>query len=217
MRLALLVAVLAAAPAGAQSADAPAADARAAGARAARAADRAAWAPTARGVRLLGGYASASGLADRYRAASVEPQIGRFVADGLAVSLRAGVSAGRGTFTDTETVDGVTTEREGRAVSYGVTLGPSVTKYFGQAGAAVYPFVGAGAFGVVSRSTQTRAGQPDDESTYRSLAGSARAGLMVPVARNVSIEAQVIGSVYDLSTRARGTVGFSAGIATFLY
>lgn len=212
MRLALLLAVLAAAPARAQSAEVPIA-----GTRAARAADRATWAPTARGVRLLGGYASANGLADRYRSASVEPQIGRFVADGLAVSLRVGASAGRGSFTDIETVSGVTTEREGRAVSYGVTLGPSVTKYFGQAGAAMYPFVGAGAFGLVSRSTVTREGVPADRSTYRSLAGSARVGVMVPVARNVSIEAQVVGAVYNLSPRVSGNVGFSAGIATFLY
>lgn len=208
-RLVLLLAAFAAAPAQSQPSALPATDARAA--------DRAAWAPTARGVRLLGGYASAGGLAGQYRSASVEPQIGRFVADGLAVSLRVGASAGRGTFTDIETADGVTTEREGRAVSYGVTFGPSVTKYVGQAGAAVYPFVGAGAYGVVSHSTQTREGRPDAESTYTSLAGSVRVGLMVPVARNVSIEAQVVGSVYDLSSGARGDVGFSAGIATFLY
>lgn len=206
--LVLLLTVFATAPVGAQ----PTADARTAEARD----DRAEWAPTARGVRLLGGYASASGLTGRYRNASIEPQVGRFVADGLAVSLRLGASAGWASF-DIETTGGVTTEREVRSASYGLTFGPSVTKYFGQAGAAVYPFVGAGAFGYVSRSRQTTDGRRGDATVYSSLAGSARVGLMVPVARNVSIEAQIGGSLYDLSPRVRGDVGFSAGIATFLY
>lgn len=205
--------MFAAAAAGAQ----PVTDARAAETAAARAADRAAWAPTARGVRLLGGYASAGGFTDSFRNAGVEPEIGLFVADGLAVSLRLGANAGWGSFTNTESVDGVTTEREVDVASYGLAFGPSVTKYFGQTGAAVYPFVGAGASGRVNRSTQTRDGERDDVSVYRSLAGSARVGLMVPVARNVSIEAQVVGGVYDLSPSVQGNIGFSAGIATFLY
>lgn len=183
----------------------------------ARAADRATWAPTARGVRLLGGYAAADVFQSSFQSVGIEPQVGRFIADGLAVSLRLGVNASRSSLTNVDEIGGVVTEQEFRSTGYGVAFGPSVTKYFGSTGSALYPFVGASAFGYASRSTSGPVGQPRTTDSYSRLAGSARVGVMVPVARNVSIEAQLVGSVFDLSPRVRGGVGFSAGIATFLY
>ena len=178
--------------------------------------DRATWAPTAQGVRLLGGYAAAGGFNNGF-SASLEPRVGRFVRDGLAVSAQVGVSGSRSSFTSVDLVDGVPRESEQRTRSVGVSFGPAVTQYFGGAGAAVYPFVGAAVYGDWSRSWSGVVGQPLNSGAYWGLSGSARAGVMVPVARNVSIEAQVYGSVYDLDPRLDGNVGFSAGISTFLY
>jgi hypothetical protein len=214
MRLALLLAFLIAAPAMAQATDAVPGEADAA---LARAADRATWAPTARGVRLLGGYASAGGFTGRFQSAGIEPEVGRFVADGLALSLRLGVNANRSSYTNTDFDGTQVVEQDFRSSGYGLSFGPSVTKYFGSTGEAVYPFVGVGAFGYVSRSSSGLEGEPRSVQTNGSLAGLARVGVMVPVARNVSIEAQLVGGLYDLSPRVRGDVGFAAGIATFLY
>lgn len=205
MRLVLLLAVLAAAPAWAQTTDGTDAD------------DRAAWHPTAQGVRLLGGYAAASAFVNNTTYADLSPEIGRFVRDGLALSLRVGLSGWRSSYAEFGVTDGVLTESDGRATSVGLSIGPAMTKYFGEAGATVYPYVGASALGFVRRSKAGPVGGERISYHDRGLSGSARAGLMVPVARNVSIEAQVVGSVYDLSAGVRGSMGFSAGISTFLY
>lgn len=215
MRLALLLAILVAVPATAQTPDAVSSETDAA---LARATDRATWAPTARGVRLLGGYASAGGFGSGGFSASVGPTVGRFVRDGLSLSLGVGVGASQSTFTGLAPVGSTVLDPEYRSRFLSLGIGPSVTQYFGRTGAAAYPFVGVSAQGSWQRYSSGLIGEAPTTGSGWSLGGGARAGVMVPVARNVSIEAQVIGNLYDDGNGGvDGNVGFTAGIATFLY
>lgn len=178
-----------------------------------------AWRPTARGVRTLGGYVGMAHQRDgdnRSLSASVYPSAGRFVADGLLIEVSGGVDASRSRYT---TFDEIGQPVAARSGAIGGALGPSVTKYFGALDARAFPFVGASVYGSVSRSRTTRDGSDLGARTFRSAHADLRAGVMVPIARNFAIEAQLTVPVYDSpgDSPFGNSLYLSAGVATFLY
>jgi hypothetical protein len=193
--LALLAALLLAPTADAQTADAPVY-------------------PVARGTSLLGGSASLV-RSDRTTTAFLAPRVGRFVADGLALSLDLGVTHSRSTFTTLEAdgFDLVEVERTFR--STGLGLGPTVAYYLGSPEASVYPFAEAG-LSLDYRFSSGFEGADDDSF---GVGGEVAAGVMVPVARNVGLRAQVFYQAYDVGGDSDfgDLYGLSAGFTSFLY
>ena len=178
-----------------------------------------AWRPTARGVRTLGGSIYAAHHRDgddRSLSASAFPSAGQFVADGLLIEVSGGLNGSRSRYT---AFDGLSQPVAARSGSVGGALGPSVTKYFGALDARAFPFVGASVYGSVSRSRTTWDGSEVGAGTFRSAHADLRAGVMVPIARNFAIEAQLTVPVYDSpgDSPFGSTLFLSAGVATFLY
>lgn len=182
--------------------------------------DEEAWRPTARGVRTLGG--SVGGVYSRFdsgRSVSLgaSPAVGRFVADGLLLEMAVGANVFRSRF---DSVDEANQPAEIRSRSVGGSVGPSLTRYFGTPDARLFPFIGATARVQGSWSRTSTDGSESGTGSRLDFFSETRAGVMVPVARNVGIEAQVVLPVFDTfggGSFNRTHVFLMVGVSTFLY
>lgn len=176
--------------------------------------------PVARGTRLLGGSAGVT-RSDDATSAFLAPQVGVFVVDGLALSLDLNVSHFRSTSPAVE-FDGFIVRDEETVRSTSIGAGPGVAYYFRGPGAPVYPFV-SGDVAIAYRTSSFSIGDFNDDSVE--LQGGVAAGVMVPVARNVGLQAQAFyqafdfgrGSEFEGVSSFRDVYGLSVGFTTFIY
>lgn len=173
--------------------------------------------PIESGTRLLGGGASLIRL-DGGFAANLSPRVGRFVGDGLALSTSASVTYQRSTFTTVGIGPGgelVEQDATQRSVSLG--LGPEVTYYVGGAARAAYPFVSANAQLQYYDSEAT--GFSEFALSRFDLSAQLSGGVMLPVARNVGLQAEAFYQANGLTRDVERSdyYGLSVGFTTFIY
>ena len=167
--------------------------------------DRSTWDQTAQGIWLLGGGAGLT-RSSSSTTATAAPYVGLFVADGLALAAQVELSYSRTKFTSDLREESISSTRVG--------IGPGVQYYFGGQGASLRPFAEADLLATYSRLTSDFL---DVETAEWSVSGGAAAGVSVPIARNVAVQAQAFYRAYDLTGNTSSYYGLSAGFSTFIY
>ena len=167
--------------------------------------DPSTWDQTARGVRLLGGSAGLT-RSSSSTTATAAPYVGVFVTDGLALAAQVELSYSRSEFTRDL--------REETISSYRIGIGPGVQYYFGGQGASLRPFVEADLLATYSGLTSALV---EIETADWSVSGGGAAGVSVPIARNVAVQAQAFYRAYELTGNASSYYGLSVGFSTFIY
>jgi len=167
--------------------------------------DRAAWDQTAKGVTILGGSASVVRVGSS-TSAVLSPRVGRFVADGLALSTRLTLAYSR-----------AVSERAGTSSSTQLGVGPMVTYVFGDG--PVRPFAEADLAVTYVRSTNDlRQALGDGPDSNLTIGGGLAAGVELPIARNVALRGQAFYRTSNLSFDSPFEFyGVSAGFSTFIY
>ncbi len=169
--------------------------------------DRSAWAQTDRGVRILGGSGSVIRF-DQNTSASLSPRVGRFVADGLALSASVQLGYSR---SFQETLGTISSTQLG--------VGPTVTYYVGRGSAAVRPFVEADLSLTYARTSSDLSSALGVSTGFDfALGGGLGAGIEVPIARNVALRGEAFYRTSDLTFDGDiSFYGLSAGFSTFIY